>query len=226
MPFENTLPLVAVLGVAAVGSLLWWLQARERWLAVVAVVAAGLAGSVHLADRLVETDREQLTALLHQLAAAAEAGDLPTILAAIDPDAAELRADAQAVPADRMVLNMVTVDAAARLAAQHQNTAVWLCAAIDPSASELRADAQRILSRYEPSEARITKLFIEVDTAASPPNAAADLIVRATGRVDAGGTQASTLVGGMIELHKQGEQWLITSFEFRRLFEGGLGRRL
>ena len=179
MPFENTLPLVAVLGVAAVGSLLWWLQARERWLAVVAVVAAGLAGSVQLADRLVETDREQLTALLHQLAAAAEAGDLPTILAAIDP-----------------------------------------------SASELRADAQRILSRYEPSEARITKLFIEVDTAASPPNAAADLIVRATGRVDAGGTQASTLVGGMIGLHKQGQQWLITSFEFRRLFEGGLGRPL
>ena len=53
MPFENTLPLVAVFGVAAVGSLLWWLQARERWLAVVAVVAAGLAGSVQLADRLV-----------------------------------------------------------------------------------------------------------------------------------------------------------------------------
>ena len=101
-----------------------------------------------------------------------------------------------------------------------------ILAAIDPSASELRADAQRILSRYEPSEAMITKLFIEVDTAASPPNAAADLIVLATGRVDAGGTQASTLVGCMIELHKQGEQWLITSFEFRRLFEGGLGRRL
>lgn len=179
MPFENTLPFVAALGVAAVGSLLWWLQARERWLAVVAIVAAGLAGGVQLADRLVETDREQLTALLHQLAAAAEAGDLPTILAAIDPDAAELR-----------------------------------------------ADAQRIISRYEPSEARITKLFIEVDATASPPTATADLIVRATGRADAGGTQASSLVGGMITLHKQGEQWLITSFEFRRLFEGGLGRPL
>lgn len=179
MPFENTFPLVAVASVAAVGSLLWWLQARERWIVVMATLAAALAGGVYLADELVETDREQLTTLLHRLAAAAEAGDLSTILAAIDP-----------------------------------------------SASELRADAQRVFSRYEPSEARITKLFIEVDTAASPPTAAADLIVRATGRVDAGGTQASTLVGGMIEFRKQGEQWLIASFEFRRLFEGGLGRPL
>jgi len=38
--------------------------------------------------------------------------------------------------ADRMVLNMVTVAAAHRLATQHSNTAVWLCAAIDPSEKE------------------------------------------------------------------------------------------
>ncbi len=46
------------------------------------------------------------------------------------------RAVAAARDADRMVLNMVTVETAARLAAQHRNTAVWLCAAIDPSPEE------------------------------------------------------------------------------------------
>jgi probable F420-dependent oxidoreductase len=38
--------------------------------------------------------------------------------------------------ADRMVLNMVTVDTARRLAAHHPNTAVWLCAAVDPTDEE------------------------------------------------------------------------------------------
>lgn len=38
--------------------------------------------------------------------------------------------------ADRMVLNMVTVDAAADLAAHHADTAVWLCAAVDPTDEE------------------------------------------------------------------------------------------
>jgi alkanesulfonate monooxygenase SsuD/methylene tetrahydromethanopterin reductase-like flavin-dependent oxidoreductase (luciferase family) len=38
--------------------------------------------------------------------------------------------------ADRMVLNMVTVEAARRLAPRHPSTAVWLCAAIDPSGEE------------------------------------------------------------------------------------------
>lgn len=46
------------------------------------------------------------------------------------------RAVAAAQAADRMVLNMVTVDAAAQLAPRHPNTAVWLCAAIDPSDAE------------------------------------------------------------------------------------------
>lgn len=46
------------------------------------------------------------------------------------------RAVAAAAVADRMVLNMVTVDTAARLAAQHPNTAVWLAAAVDPTPEE------------------------------------------------------------------------------------------
>lgn len=54
-----------------------------------------------------------------------------TTVAAFGP-----RAVAVAAHADRMVLNMVTVDTARRLAAGHPTTAVWLCAAVDPTAHE------------------------------------------------------------------------------------------
>lgn len=52
-------------------------------------------------------------------------------VAAFGPKAVET-----ARAADRMVLNMVTVDSAARLAPRHPNTAVWLCAAVDPTDDE------------------------------------------------------------------------------------------
>lgn len=46
------------------------------------------------------------------------------------------RAVAAAGAADRMVLNMLTVETARRLAAQHPDTAIWLCAAVDPTDAE------------------------------------------------------------------------------------------
>lgn len=181
MLFEATLPLVAASGVAAVAAGLWWLRSQERWLLVAAGAFGLIAVSLHLADRLVVTDREQLTTLLYSLAAAAEQQDLPTILAAIDP-----------------------------------------------AAGELRDEAERIVTRYRPSEVRITKLFVDVDSSASRGTASADLIVRATGRIGDQASEASSLVGGTVELRKQtdsSDRWLVKSFAFRRLFEGGLGRR-
>lgn len=56
----------------------------------------------------------------------------PTITVAAFGD----RAVAVAQDADRMVLNMVTPEAAGRLATRHPNTAVWLCASIDPTPEE------------------------------------------------------------------------------------------
>ncbi len=56
----------------------------------------------------------------------------PTVtVAAFGPRAVE-----SASSADRMVLNMVTVESASRLASRHPNTAVWLCAAVDPTDDE------------------------------------------------------------------------------------------
>lgn len=54
-------------------------------------------------------------------------------VAAFGPRAVEI-----AAAADRMVLNLVTVDAVARLAPQHPNTAAWLPAAVDPTPEERR----------------------------------------------------------------------------------------
>jgi probable F420-dependent oxidoreductase len=58
----------------------------------------------------------------------------PTItVAAFGPKAVAI-----AYGADRMVLNMVIVDAARRLAASHPNTAAWLCVAVDPTDEQRR----------------------------------------------------------------------------------------
>ena len=54
-------------------------------------------------------------------------------VAAFGPRAVEIAADA-----DRMVLNLVTVEAVARLATRHANTAAWLPAAVDPTPAERR----------------------------------------------------------------------------------------
>lgn len=71
-----------------------------------------------------------------------EAPDGATVtVAAFGPKAVAAAADA-----DRMVLNMVTVETAARLASKHPNTAVWLATAIDPTDGERR----RLVNGYVP----------------------------------------------------------------------------
>ncbi len=57
--------------------------------------------------------------------------DATVTVAAFGPRAVEI-----AATVDRMVLNMVTVMAAQRLAVGHPNTAVWLAAAVDPTPEE------------------------------------------------------------------------------------------
>ena len=107
-------------------------------------------------------------------------------------------------------------------AAEAGDTATLL-ASIDASAAEMRAEAERIINRYKPEEVTITKCFVEVDSDSDPPTAIADVIVRTRGMVD-GTMPGSSLVGGTIEYVKRGDTWLVTNFEFRRLFQNGLGR--
>jgi len=124
------------------------------------------------------------------------------------------------VETDRDRVEAVTYSLAK--AAEAGDTATLL-ASIDASAAEMRAEAERIIDRYKPDEVTITKCFVEVDSDSDPPTAIADVIVRTRGLVD-GTMPGSSLVGGTIEYVKRGESWLVTNFEFRRLFRNGLGR--
>lgn len=85
MPWEDSLPLVAGCGLAAIVGLVMWLRTLARvWLGL-ALAALVAAGGFLAADLLVVTDREALQEFFPRLARAAEAGDVETVLAAIDP---------------------------------------------------------------------------------------------------------------------------------------------
>lgn len=91
VPFEDSLPLVAGCGLAAVVGVIVWLRTCARvWLGL-ALLALVAGGGALAADLLVVTDREALQELFPRLARAAEAGDVETVLAAIDPAERSLR---------------------------------------------------------------------------------------------------------------------------------------
>jgi hypothetical protein len=95
MPYEDSY-LVAIPSLAGIALFAWTKTTSRLWLIVALLTAtAGIAWFV--ADHLVETDREQLQALFPRLAAAAERGDIDTILASLDPELHPLRADAEKV---------------------------------------------------------------------------------------------------------------------------------
>ena len=92
-----------------------------------------LAGAV---DRMAKTRQELAVLFAGERVNGFRLSQPPVPTPSITVAAFGPRAVAAAAPADRMVLNMVTVEAAARLATAHPNTAIWLCAAIDPTEQE------------------------------------------------------------------------------------------
>ena len=92
---ENPVPIYAVGAVLATLCGLAFLVRRNlpSLLACAGVVAATLL--LVLVERLVVTDREQVEAAVVELMKAIEENDLPTVVAAIDPAANEVRSDAE-----------------------------------------------------------------------------------------------------------------------------------
>ena len=92
---ENPVPIFAVGAVLATLCGLALLTRRNlpSLLAFTGVVGATLL--LVLVERLVVTDREEVEAAVADLLKAIEENDLPTVLAAIDPAAAEVRDDAE-----------------------------------------------------------------------------------------------------------------------------------
>lgn len=95
VPCEDSLPIVGGCGLAAVAGLVVWLRTAGRAWLVGSVLAVAYGAAALSADLLVVTDREALQAFFPRLARAAEAGDVETVLAAIDPALRPLRAEAE-----------------------------------------------------------------------------------------------------------------------------------
>lgn len=94
---ENPLP-IAVAGVLLAALAAIAFSARRNLGSLVALAGVVAATLLLLAvERLVVTDREQVETTLSDLMAAVEANDVPAALAFIDPAAADMRADAEAL---------------------------------------------------------------------------------------------------------------------------------
>lgn len=95
--FENPLPIAVVGGLLATLALVVFLARRTgaSLAALVGVVAVTLL--LVLVERLVVTDREQVENALDGMLAAIQANDVPATIEFIDPAAAKIRTDAQAL---------------------------------------------------------------------------------------------------------------------------------
>jgi len=82
--------IVGAVGMAGLAFLVWAQSGDARFLGV-AVLAGLVGGGAAVVDRIVVTDRERIEELFPSLAAAAEAGDVGTVLAAFDPESAAPR---------------------------------------------------------------------------------------------------------------------------------------
>ena len=94
---EHTGALATGLTCLALAAGGWFLHARQTAALAVAGVLALSAAGVVLADRLVETDREQIESLFPRLAEAVEHRDAAAVLAAIDPAIRPLRDEVEHV---------------------------------------------------------------------------------------------------------------------------------
>lgn len=84
-----------------------------------------------------------------------------------------------------------------------------IIAVLDPELHALRAEAERAIKKVRPTEVRITKLDVLVDSDASPPAATASLIVRIAGHNQVAGGPGIAIVGVRVELKKKAGRWLI-----------------
>jgi hypothetical protein len=95
--FENPLPIAVVGGLVALVALLVFLSRRngKSLAALIAIVAITLA--LLVIERLVVTDLEQIEAEILGMADAIEANDVAGVVEHIDPAAAKIRADIEAL---------------------------------------------------------------------------------------------------------------------------------
>ena len=97
MPFESSLPLVVASVLCGLIAASIWTRNQTMPLLAISVMCFLAALGFWITDRLVVTDREYLEDLFPRFAQAAEQQDIPTILAAVDPELHPLRQEAEQV---------------------------------------------------------------------------------------------------------------------------------
>lgn len=97
-------------------------------------------------------------------------------------------------------------------AAERQDIGAIL-AAVDPDLQPIREEAEEVLRQVKPTEVRITRLKVDVDSAKRPPEATADMIVRVTGNLIQPAGQGTAFADVRVQLHKKGGRWLIRDAE-------------
>ena len=169
MLFESSLPLVVASVLCGLIAAYIWTRNQTMQLLAISVMCFLAALGFWITDRLVVTDREYLEDLFPRLAQAAEQQDIPTIVAAVDPEL-----------------------------------------------HSLRQEAEQVLKRVKPTRILITYLEVTVDTAKSPPQATADVVVRVAGNTIESGGPGDILAEFRVLLHKKDGTWLIRDVEADR----------
>jgi hypothetical protein len=94
--FENPLPAIIVGGLTAAMLGGGWLQTGRKWLLYAMLAAITLTFGAVIIERLVVTDREQITTTLHEIAAAVERNEIDTALTYAYSGSPEVRSHAAA----------------------------------------------------------------------------------------------------------------------------------
>ena len=91
---ENSVPAIIIGGLTAAMLGGGWLQTGRKWLLYLMIAAIVLTFGAVILERVVVTDREQVTATLHEIAAAFERNDIDAALQYTYSGAPEVRSQA------------------------------------------------------------------------------------------------------------------------------------
>ncbi len=94
--FENPVPAIIIGGLTAAILGGGWLQTGRKWLLYAMIMMIVLTFAAVILERVVITDREQITATLHEIAAAVERNDVDTALGYVYSGSPEVRSYAAA----------------------------------------------------------------------------------------------------------------------------------
>ena len=95
--FENSLPIWVGGALLVTIALVVYQQTRAHWALGAVLGAIVLSGLLLAVERFIVTPREAVEQTLDDLAAAIETDDLPAVLTFIEPNAADVLADAQEI---------------------------------------------------------------------------------------------------------------------------------